>query len=977
MRLPHIKHQKYVKPGPHSAFFRSDCRAGAHRRLNENNIRIKEQDRLLFKEDFIRNMEDWEILTTGECFHNGDTDMLDPGYKPHDKVGNLTERVDAIKSDTLDEGDKYNVVTEEGITTSPLDSDDDQTATSPKEYLLNRSEDPNENDGKDSVQVPYTVTLRKAKHANDEQEKAETNKDKTVDMGIDIPDRCQDVSLPKVGSGNTGMENGQTSHQTLMDQTSKVKEGEEEEEEVEDDEEDGEEGDTEDEEEEFEEEESEEDEDSVTLADTSSSPQAWLNNGPTSFHVKNALAIQIGTDNILNYNRTNECKSSAKHATVALYINNGNSEQAGKIDHMDAEKVIPQENGSVMICCELGDDPKRDGDIVEGLNNEDARQKFAQNMLESCKIKSKIRAVTIGCILLDMEVLTEEDRLQLIRMARNGTFQKVLLQTFLPEFAAEGKEVPMNLAIGIRNPSQGLVEEIQGAAASNSHEIAVVKQIPAIVRPSRDITVTDLLAVVGQPKPQSDETGISKDPHFLKRCGIWIALLVALASIGIAMLWDKALPSWWRDLISTLTPLEMALVTLLIVMLAIIAYLLRMKRRNSSDSSQSPTVLVPVAVYIKNCDGVQVGDNNQMVMVKVIPKKDGTVTVCCELDISKEIEDAIVKKLSDQNVRKQFDLKMAEECKLRSKIRAVRTGCILLDMEVLTEEDRLQLIRMTRNGTFQNVLLETFLPEIAAKGKEVPMKLAIGIRNPSQAMVEELKRTTCDHESFEVMQVPINVSNIGDVDIATAAEQKHSTADEAGSSKQEPEAVFVNLDDHETFGDIHVHDSNIYVNIINENIQIVNIGSGDKTFENCERMTTGGHKIADTSVTTQDDDDSIYKEHLQVGCRALQTGDLDKAEESFAAALKSVHVKGRHREEAEPLYKLGDVYLKRGIQSKDGGDFTKAAALCNAALPTTIWETIEELHNNEVLSSENAHHLMVMASISAELRLKTYMNNQN
>eukprot|EP00058_Branchiostoma_floridae_P016704 XP_002602192.1 hypothetical protein BRAFLDRAFT_76879 [Branchiostoma floridae] len=87
---------------------------------------------------------------------------------------------------------------------------------------------------------------------------------------------------------------------------------------------------------------------------------------------------------------------------------------------------------------------------------------------------------------------------------------------------------------------------------------------------------------------------------------------------------------------------------------------------------------------------------------------------------------------------------------------------------------------------------------------------------------------------------------------------------------------------------------------------------------------------------------SVYKEHLQDGCRALQTGDLDKAEQSFAAALKSVHVKGQHMEEVETLYMLGRVYLKRGIQSKDGGDFTKAAALCNAALVRSSREDIEE-----------------------------------
>eukprot|EP00058_Branchiostoma_floridae_P016708 XP_002602196.1 hypothetical protein BRAFLDRAFT_76883 [Branchiostoma floridae] len=87
---------------------------------------------------------------------------------------------------------------------------------------------------------------------------------------------------------------------------------------------------------------------------------------------------------------------------------------------------------------------------------------------------------------------------------------------------------------------------------------------------------------------------------------------------------------------------------------------------------------------------------------------------------------------------------------------------------------------------------------------------------------------------------------------------------------------------------------------------------------------------------------SVYEEHLQDGCRALQTGDLDKAEQSFAAALKSVHIQGQHMEEAETLYMLGRVYLKRGIQSKDGGDFTKAAALCNAALVRSSREDIEE-----------------------------------
>eukprot|EP00058_Branchiostoma_floridae_P004372 XP_002589860.1 hypothetical protein BRAFLDRAFT_100698 [Branchiostoma floridae] len=86
----------------------------------------------------------------------------------------------------------------------------------------------------------------------------------------------------------------------------------------------------------------------------------------------------------------------------------------------------------------------------------------------------------------------------------------------------------------------------------------------------------------------------------------------------------------------------------------------------------------------------------------------------------------------------------------------------------------------------------------------------------------------------------------------------------------------------------------------------------------------------------EEDIDSAYQEQLQEGCKALQTGDLDTAEKHFAAALKRVHGKesdqGQYCKEVEPLLKLSDVYLKRGTRSKDGDDFTKAAALCNAAL---------------------------------------------
>ncbi|CAH1251231.1 TTC28 [Branchiostoma lanceolatum] len=108
--------------------------------------------------------------------------------------------------------------------------------------------------------------------------------------------------------------------------------------------------------------------------------------------------------------------------------------------------------------------------------------------------------------------------------------------------------------------------------------------------------------------------------------------------------------------------------------------------------------------------------------------------------------------------------------------------------------------------------------------------------------------------------------------------------------------------------------------------------TGHTGIEIIDTWVTCSQTVRQTTRETQDETESTCQDQLQEGCRALQTGDLDTAEEHFAAALKAVHAEAQHRKEVEPLCKLSEVYLKRGMQSRDGGDFTKAAALSNAAL---------------------------------------------
>ncbi|XP_078666757.1 uncharacterized protein LOC144908776 [Branchiostoma floridae x Branchiostoma belcheri] len=109
-------------------------------------------------------------------------------------------------------------------------------------------------------------------------------------------------------------------------------------------------------------------------------------------------------------------------------------------------------------------------------------------------------------------------------------------------------------------------------------------------------------------------------------------------------------------------------------------------------------------------------------------------------------------------------------------------------------------------------------------------------------------------------------------------------------------------------------------------------------------------------------EDSGGRETLQHRIKYAENLDLDRAERKFAAALQAVHVRGQHWKEVEPLCKLSEVYLKRGMLSKVGGDFTKAAALSNAALIRARAEDQEGIKQ----SIQKVTHLFVKHVIGIE-----------
>ncbi|KAI8499377.1 ATP-dependent RNA helicase ddx58 [Branchiostoma belcheri] len=160
----------------------------------------------------------------------------------------------------------------------------------------------------------------------------------------------------------------------------------------------------------------------------------------------------------------------------------------------------------------------------------------------------------------------------------------------------------------------------------------------------------------------------------------------------------------------------------------------------------------------ESCHGMQFGDNN---VTKMVDPEDSTesnpdlVNVCLDLDINDRDEDDMYEKLGNEDCRREFCRRLASRGGANCELEEARRGCILLKMKVPTEQDRLRLIQMAKDGTFKEIFLETFLPDYAKRGKDVRVNLAIAVTNPSQEIVDEMKApsTSKGHKDVVIVEV--------------------------------------------------------------------------------------------------------------------------------------------------------------------------------------------------------------------------------
>ncbi|XP_035685792.1 uncharacterized protein LOC118422379 [Branchiostoma floridae] len=107
--------------------------------------------------------------------------------------------------------------------------------------------------------------------------------------------------------------------------------------------------------------------------------------------------------------------------------------------------------------------------------------------------------------------------------------------------------------------------------------------------------------------------------------------------------------------------------------------------------------------------------------------------------------------------------------------------------------------------------------------------------------------------------------------------------------------------------------------------------------------------------------------------REVTTGDLRSL---FQSRLSAAQILKDNREQFDTLEPTGQlINVKKDIYRFPGVAIEVLALCCQITLAST-WSVIDQLKEMRQIHEENAAHLRVLTSISAELRLRTYLNNK-
>ncbi|XP_078583546.1 uncharacterized protein LOC144866165 isoform X1 [Branchiostoma floridae x Branchiostoma japonicum] len=155
---------------------------------------------------------------------------------------------------------------------------------------------------------------------------------------------------------------------------------------------------------------------------------------------------------------------------------------------------------------------------------------------------------------------------------------------------------------------------------------------------------------------------------------------------------------------------------------------------SSPGNSAQPTINYFTVQITGTATNVQIGCNNIMDITKaesdkrMVPLSEDFIATLVSVH-DPAGEELMFRRLADESYRREYVRRMREQ-DVPSTIAEIGRGCIFLNIQVETPAAAQKLLEMCRDGNYQRILMETFLPEYVTSGKPVEISLAVLVKTP-------------------------------------------------------------------------------------------------------------------------------------------------------------------------------------------------------------------------------------------------------